>query len=58
MIFNFLTEIVGTKDYRKPEWVAEMEEMRDALEGKVTDYYKYLFKLCNLRLIVNLHTKK
>lgn len=28
-------EIVGTKDYRKPEWVAHMEEMQEALKGKV-----------------------
>lgn len=29
------SEIVGTKDYRKPEWVAHMEEMQEALKGKV-----------------------
>lgn len=28
------TEIVGTKDYRKPEWVSHMEEMQEALKGK------------------------
>lgn len=27
-------EIVGTKDYRKPEWVSHMEEMQEALKGK------------------------
>lgn len=26
-------EIVGTKDYRQPEWVTQMEEMREALRG-------------------------
>lgn len=28
------SEIVGTKDYRKPEWVAHMEEMQEALKGR------------------------
>lgn len=27
--------IVGTKDYRKPEWVTHMEEMQKALKGKL-----------------------
>ncbi|KAG7188130.1 hypothetical protein KM043_013353 [Ampulex compressa] len=26
--------ILGTKEYRKPEWVTHMEEMQDALKGK------------------------
>lgn len=26
-------EIVGTKEYRKPEWVTHMEEMQAALKG-------------------------
>lgn len=30
----FFAEIVGTKDYRKPEWVAHMEEMQEALKGR------------------------
>lgn len=25
---------MGTKDYRKPEWVTHMEEMQEALKGK------------------------
>lgn len=25
--------IVGTKDYRKPEWVSHMEELQAALKG-------------------------
>lgn len=33
-ICNF-TEIIGTKDYRKPEWVSHMEEMQEALKGNV-----------------------
>lgn len=33
IIFFFQIEIVGTKDYRQPEWVTQMEEMRDALAG-------------------------
>lgn len=43
--FNFITEIVGTKDYRKPEWVSEMEEMKQALEGKVSYYSYKLYKI-------------
>lgn len=33
---NFLKKtlgIVGSKDYRKPEWVTHMEEMQKALKG-------------------------
>ncbi len=30
--FRF-TEIVGTKEYRKPEWVTHMEQMQEALKG-------------------------
>lgn len=26
--------ILGTKEYRKPEWVTHMEEMQEALRGK------------------------
>lgn len=26
--------ILGTKEYRKPEWVTQMEEMQEALRGK------------------------
>lgn len=26
--------IIGTKEYRKPEWVTQMEEMQEALRGK------------------------
>lgn len=37
---NFL-EIVGTKDYRKPEWVSQMEEMQEALKGKFKNYLIY-----------------
>jgi hypothetical protein len=34
---RFISEIVGTKDYRKPEWVSHMEEMQEALKGNVPD---------------------
>lgn len=34
-LYTILSEIIGTKDYRKPEWVSEMEEMKEALSGKV-----------------------
>lgn len=30
---KFLAEIFGTKEYRQPEWVTQMEEMREALRG-------------------------
>lgn len=30
----FFTGIVGTKEYRKPEWVTHMEELQAALKGK------------------------
>lgn len=34
-IFSLLLlEIVGTKDYREPEWVTQMEEMQEALKGE------------------------
>lgn len=34
---NFqLLEIIGTKEYRQPEWVTHMEEMREALKGKIS----------------------
>lgn len=40
LIYAFaISEIIGTKDYRKPEWVAHMEEMQEALQGKVYDYF-------------------
>lgn len=29
-----LLEIIGTKEYRQPEWVTHMEEMREALKGE------------------------
>lgn len=29
----YYLEIIGTKEYRKPEWVTHMEEMREALKG-------------------------
>jgi hypothetical protein len=29
-----ILEIIGTKDYREPEWVTQMEEMQEALRGK------------------------
>ena len=32
--FFFIIGIVGTKEYRKPEWVTQMEEMQEALRGK------------------------
>lgn len=30
--------ILGTKEYRKPEWVTQMEEMQEALKGKTCVY--------------------
>jgi hypothetical protein len=48
-------EIVGTKDYRKPEWVSQMEEMKEALEGKVP--IRILFYTWQHILAINLHTK-
>jgi len=30
--------ILGTKEYRKPEWVTQMEEMQEALRGKTLVY--------------------
>lgn len=40
----YFTEIVGTKEYRKPEWVTEMEHMQEALKG---DFYQtgFIFPL-------------
>jgi hypothetical protein len=35
MIAFLFAEIMGTKDYRKPEWVEHMEEMQEALAGKL-----------------------
>lgn len=32
--FFLFLELVGTKDYREPEWVTQMEEMQEALKGK------------------------
>lgn len=29
-----ISGIVGTKEYRKPEWVTHMEEMQAALKGE------------------------
>lgn len=31
---------MGTKDYRKPEWVTHMEEMQKALKGMYSVYIK------------------
>lgn len=42
-----LTEIVGTKEYRKPEWVTHMEQMQEALKGKYTEISKEIFNLKN-----------
>lgn len=33
-LYPYLIGIVGTKQYRKPEWVTQMEEMQEALRGK------------------------
>lgn len=33
-IHAFILGIVGTKEYRKPEWVTHMEELQEALKGK------------------------
>lgn len=38
----YFAEIVGTKDYRKPEWVTHMEQMQEALKGK---YIKIKIKI-------------
>ena len=32
-MFDLLTDIIGTKEYRKPEWVTHMEELKEALRG-------------------------
>lgn len=34
LIFVRLLGILGTKEYRKPSWVTQMEEMQEALKGK------------------------
>lgn len=34
LVFVSEIEIIGTKEYRQPEWVTQMEEMREALKGK------------------------
>lgn len=55
----FSLEIVGTRDYRKPEWVSQMEEMKEALEGKsLIIYYNfnYYFKR-KIKFAVSSHTK-
>ena len=54
--FYCISEIVGTKDYRKPEWVSQMEEMKEALEGKI--YLNVLINLHKLKCAINLQTKK
>lgn len=36
-------EIVGTKDYRKPEWVSHMEEMQEALKGNAFLLIQFIF---------------
>lgn len=43
--------IVGTKDYRKPEWVTQMEEMQKALAG---NFHKksFMFIDCSIRLYI------
>jgi hypothetical protein len=33
IIIYFLTGIMGTKEYRKPEWVTQMEELKEQLRG-------------------------
>lgn len=47
-----LTEIVGTKDYRQPEWVTQMEEMREALKGNICN-----FELSNYYIKINMKKK-
>lgn len=37
--------IVGTKEYRKPEWVSHMEELQAALKGNLT-YLRESIILC------------
>lgn len=44
------SEIVGTKDYRKPEWVSHMEEMQEALRGMLNLIFfhsKYIYYKSN-----------
>ena len=41
------SEILGTKDYRKPEWVSHMEEMQEAIQGK--NFNNVFFNCSNLR---------
>lgn len=38
---QIILEIIGTKDYREPEWVTQMEEMQEALRGM---FYKKSLK--------------
>jgi hypothetical protein len=42
---KLILEIVGTKDYREPEWVSEMEEMREALAGNYSIHYEFKYIL-------------
>lgn len=49
---------MGTKDYRKPEWVTHMEEMQKALKGMYSfRIYMKLMKiyLANVYNIQQLH---
>lgn len=41
-MFNFI-EIVGTKDYIKPDWVSHMEELQEVLQGMYKNIELTLF---------------
>lgn len=58
-IFHFfwITEIVGTKEYRKPEWVTQMEEMQAALKGMRPDNLSLIFPLFYFIFYPNTNTK-
>lgn len=52
ILFSKLSEIVGTKEYRQPEWVTQMEEMREALRGNMI-YFIHNHQVC-LELVFNI----
>lgn len=52
LLLNTL-EIIGTKEYRQPEWVTHMEEMREALKGMFE--YEHLSKMFVVVFIVCYH---
>lgn len=57
ILLFFITEIVGTKEYRKPEWVTQMEEMQAALKGMRPDDLSFIFPLFYFIFSRNTNTK-